>query len=107
MQIFAVNEGKSYAATFSAAADAPASIVVAFQVPPPDNEVLSTQTVKVTTTPTTYTVTSREVQRDSDMKLTFHLSGSGEVTFWLDKVSVMELAEPGSEKQGAATKTAH
>jgi len=98
MQIFAVKAGRDYAATFHAVADRKAEIRVGFQVPPPDNEVLHTQAVRLGTEPATYVVSSGKTRRDSEMKLTFHFSAAGEGTFWIDKVSVAELEGTGAPK---------
>ncbi|MCK4375703.1 MAG: hypothetical protein KAX19_10250 [Candidatus Brocadiae bacterium] len=93
MQIFEVVEGKRYLATFSAAADAPGPMPVSFQVPPPDNETLSAETVTVTTEPQAFAVTSARTKRASGMKLSLHMSATGERTFWIDKVCVEALPE--------------
>jgi hypothetical protein len=46
--------------------------------------------VALTAEPQTLTVTSALTERESGMKLSFHLSGVGEGTFWFDDVSVAE-----------------
>ena len=105
MQIFTVKKGKRYAATFSAMADRPVAIRVAYQVPPPDNEALSTTKLNISTEPTTCTVTSPKAKRDSDMKLAFHLSAVGEHTFWIDKVILEQLPEPAPQQDGPQPRT--
>jgi len=97
MQVFKVRKGKRYCATFTAAVEPAGPIVVSFQVPPPDNAVLSAHELDITAAPRAYSVTSAPAKRDSEMKLSFHLSGAGKRTFWLDKVEVRELKTLPSE----------
>jgi len=92
MEIFQVRADRRYRAKFAAMAERPAEITVSFQVPPPDNETLSSQRVSLSAEPQAFAVTSARTRRGSDMKLSFHLSGAGEGDFWVDSVSVEELA---------------
>jgi hypothetical protein len=93
MQIFNVEAGKHYVATFTAMADRNVEVHVSYQIPPPDNSGAGGGPVSLTTTPKTFTVTSNKTERASEMKLSFHFSGVGEGSFWVDKVSVAVLQE--------------
>ncbi len=43
--------------------------------------------------PKGYAVTTGPATRDSEMKLSLHMSGTGDRTFWIDKVTMAELAD--------------
>lgn len=88
MQIFKVQKGRTYTATFSAMADRETEIFVGYQVPPPDNAGFGGSRITLGPEAQVFAVKSNPITRDTAMKLSLHLSGAGEGTFWFDKVSV-------------------